>query len=527
MSTPRKYDVFVSYASEDKADIASPLASELRKRGLSVWFDDFELEVGSSLRESIERGLAASRFGIVIFSSAFFKKRWPTKELNGLFAKEISGRKPTILPIFHKITPSTVSRRLPIQADRVALNSDAPLSDICEKIIKVVRPSLLEAKNLRARSIEASESFILAAKKDYPGYDFGVLSNVVSTPGQPARTGLEIRVADPDALVEPPTISIQFVGEGARKAEEFLKTGKPQTWMTGEFTSVKSAIPFFSEMTEGEFSVTGPANAPTLYISLRCGDSVFPLMSLRLIRAGTDEAEFEISSDSEPVRLTLVWPLGGADTSDMRVSWSIAGFSAKRVQRAVRFVDAMQAGAEIEIVNLKSEPPSIALPMLKPTGLLNPFDQRFRNFVDLCALIEEQFKMTLKMSSKLTDDDLETLNILESLLNGTEVGVKISSKRLLIKGFSSVADQCMQAGLEIQGSLFLPVDNYKGYMPLFGSQIPAPLFGIASEFRFTPLPEEVAAFVATPVGEEYCFTITNDGRGRYRWASDFQELITD
>ena len=76
-----EYDVFISHASDDKVDIARPLAECLQRKGLRVWFDDFELTLGDSLRRCIDRGLTISSFGVVILSPAFFSKEWPKKEL--------------------------------------------------------------------------------------------------------------------------------------------------------------------------------------------------------------------------------------------------------------------------------------------------------------------------------------------------------------------------------------------------------------------------------------------------------------
>ena len=45
-----KYDIFISHASEDKADVARPLAAHLEHLGLKVWLDEFELTLGDSLR---------------------------------------------------------------------------------------------------------------------------------------------------------------------------------------------------------------------------------------------------------------------------------------------------------------------------------------------------------------------------------------------------------------------------------------------------------------------------------------------
>jgi len=84
------YDAFISHASEDKDDLARPLAEFLKKAGFSIWYDEFQLRVGDSLRRSIDKGLANSRFGIVVLSPNFFAKNWPQYELDGLVAKEIA-----------------------------------------------------------------------------------------------------------------------------------------------------------------------------------------------------------------------------------------------------------------------------------------------------------------------------------------------------------------------------------------------------------------------------------------------------
>jgi TIR domain len=79
-----EWDVFISHASEDKEAIARPLAEALVNAGLKVWYEAFSLKLGDSLRQSIDRGLAQSRYGVVILSPNFFEKQWPQRELNGL-----------------------------------------------------------------------------------------------------------------------------------------------------------------------------------------------------------------------------------------------------------------------------------------------------------------------------------------------------------------------------------------------------------------------------------------------------------
>lgn len=116
------YDAFISHASEDKAELVKPLATALTRLGYRIWYDEFELRVGDSLRQSIDKGLVNSRFGIVVLSPAFFAKNWPQYELNGLTAREIQGHK-VILPIWHSVDRAGVLAHSPSLADKVALST--------------------------------------------------------------------------------------------------------------------------------------------------------------------------------------------------------------------------------------------------------------------------------------------------------------------------------------------------------------------------------------------------------------------
>jgi hypothetical protein len=49
MSTSRRYDCFISHASEDKELLVEPLAMELQRIGTRVWLDKFELSETTTL----------------------------------------------------------------------------------------------------------------------------------------------------------------------------------------------------------------------------------------------------------------------------------------------------------------------------------------------------------------------------------------------------------------------------------------------------------------------------------------------
>lgn len=131
------FDVFVSHASEDKSRVARPLVSQLTELGLRVWFDEFELTLGDSLRRSIDKGLSKSRYGIVILSPDFLKKEWPNKELDGLVARE-DGKEKVILPIWHNVTVEDVARFSPILADKVAISTEHGIQAVAQHVMHAV-----------------------------------------------------------------------------------------------------------------------------------------------------------------------------------------------------------------------------------------------------------------------------------------------------------------------------------------------------------------------------------------------------
>jgi hypothetical protein len=135
----KEYDIFISHASEDKEAFVRPLAHALQAAGLNVWYDEFEMRIGDSLRRKIDTGLARARFGVVVLSPAFFAKNWPNYELDGLVTREMAGGGQIILPIWHEITKAQILQESPSLADKVALRSgDLSIIEIAAQIADAV-----------------------------------------------------------------------------------------------------------------------------------------------------------------------------------------------------------------------------------------------------------------------------------------------------------------------------------------------------------------------------------------------------
>lgn len=134
------YDLFISHASEDKSSLVRALARRLVEAHLTVWYDEYTLRPGDSLRRSIDKGLSESRFGVVVLSEAFFAKNWPQYELDGLVMRENIDGDSAILPIWHGVDAKAVARySLPL-ANRVAISSDRGMDAVIDGLLSVIRP---------------------------------------------------------------------------------------------------------------------------------------------------------------------------------------------------------------------------------------------------------------------------------------------------------------------------------------------------------------------------------------------------
>lgn len=97
MSKTFEYDVFLSYSSKDKETVHA-LAERLKKDGLRVWLDAWEIRPGDMIGLKIQRGLELSRTLVLCMSPAYFKSEWTTLEHHTLLFRDPTNAQRRFIP---------------------------------------------------------------------------------------------------------------------------------------------------------------------------------------------------------------------------------------------------------------------------------------------------------------------------------------------------------------------------------------------------------------------------------------------
>lgn len=82
---------FLCHASEDQDPLVRKLATDLRAAGVDVFYSEWEIRAGESLRRKIDEGLGACTHFIAILSPRSIKKPWVQEEMDAGFVKKVSG----------------------------------------------------------------------------------------------------------------------------------------------------------------------------------------------------------------------------------------------------------------------------------------------------------------------------------------------------------------------------------------------------------------------------------------------------
>lgn len=134
---PDLRDVFLCHAWDDRKDAAKELHDLLESKGVTVWFSEKDVLLGSSLLREIDKWLAKSRVGIVLVTPSFLKRingeGIADKELSALLARDL------LIPIVHNTTFENLREVSPLLGSRSGLSTiEESLGDVADKIAELV-----------------------------------------------------------------------------------------------------------------------------------------------------------------------------------------------------------------------------------------------------------------------------------------------------------------------------------------------------------------------------------------------------
>lgn len=93
--------VFLSHTSLDKPFVEK-LAKDLRRIGVTVWYDRWEIKVGESITWKIEEGIRENEYLAIILSPEALNSEWVKSELGAAWVKQMKIKKIFLLPILYR-----------------------------------------------------------------------------------------------------------------------------------------------------------------------------------------------------------------------------------------------------------------------------------------------------------------------------------------------------------------------------------------------------------------------------------------
>jgi hypothetical protein len=139
----REWDVFLSYARIDGAEVANALRLSLETLGVRVWFDEIAIVPGKSQSLQMDQGLRKARAGVVLLTPAYLVGRfWTERELGALLHKN------TLIPVLQGVSFKEVEEYSGILPDLAGFETARDdIESIADKIAGAVLPADANIEN--------------------------------------------------------------------------------------------------------------------------------------------------------------------------------------------------------------------------------------------------------------------------------------------------------------------------------------------------------------------------------------------
>jgi RNA-directed DNA polymerase len=164
------FDIFLSHASEDKAEIAQPIFEACSRAGLKAFLDQAHIGWGDNFAKKINTALGSARTVLVIVSSNSVSKEWPLAEINTALAFEVEGTKRVIALVVGRPDLS----KLPLIKAKNFMTWTGDPAPIVAALKNVVRPEPPAQHQLRVSAPTVLSSSTRAASTSAPNIESSV-----------------------------------------------------------------------------------------------------------------------------------------------------------------------------------------------------------------------------------------------------------------------------------------------------------------------------------------------------------------
>ncbi len=134
---PDLRQVFLCHAWDDRKGVAKELHDLLESKGVSVWFSEKDVALGTPLLREIDKGLAKSQVGVVLVTPALLRRVQgegiADKELSALLARD------QLVPIVHETTYEALREVSPLLGSRSGLSTaGTSMAEVAAKLAELV-----------------------------------------------------------------------------------------------------------------------------------------------------------------------------------------------------------------------------------------------------------------------------------------------------------------------------------------------------------------------------------------------------
>lgn len=131
---------FISHDSRDKDSLARDIAIQLQQKRCPVWYDEFSLNVGDHLRESIEKGLKECKKCVLILSPNFLSNNgWTKTEFDSIFTRQILEEQKLVLPVWYNVSKKDVYEYSPSLVNVLGLNfNQLGIDEVTNRLHRVI-----------------------------------------------------------------------------------------------------------------------------------------------------------------------------------------------------------------------------------------------------------------------------------------------------------------------------------------------------------------------------------------------------